>query len=129
MFADFTTLPQRSRSRLRNSAVWAVLIGAGQGACFALAVNLFVLRTQRVTDTAQLSAMAQSIGYVLCAFGPLLVGVLHTATGSWTPPLLLLLVLLVPQLCAGILAGRARTVRGGADPVPDRAEGQVPLAP
>ena len=91
--------------------LWVVLVGLGQGACFALGLNLFVLRTRRISDTARVSAMAQSIGYTLCAVGPLLVGVLHDATGSWTTPLVLLLALLVPQVVAGALAGRARTVR------------------
>ena len=90
--------------------LWVALIGAGQGACFALGLNLFVLRTRRVADTARVSAMAQSIGYTLCAVGPLLVGLLHEATGSWTVPLILLLALLVPQAVSGALAGRSRTV-------------------
>ena len=90
--------------------LWAVLVGAGQGACFALALSLFVLRTRAVHDTARLSAMAQSIGYVISAFGPMIAGVLHDATGSWTIPLLFLLVLLVPQLWAALLGGRARTI-------------------
>jgi CP family cyanate transporter-like MFS transporter len=91
--------------------LWVLLVGAGQGACFALGLNLFVLRTHRVVDTARVSAMAQSVGYTICAVGPLLVGLLHDATGSWTGPLVLLLVLLVPQAVAGALAGRARVVR------------------
>ena len=92
-------------------AVWVLLVGAGQGACFALGLNLFVLRTRAVSDTARVSAMAQSIGYTICAFGPLLVGVLHELTTSWTTPLLVLLALLVPQLVSGALAGRGRVVR------------------
>jgi CP family cyanate transporter-like MFS transporter len=91
--------------------LWVVLIGVGQGVCFALGLNLFVLRARHVAETARVSAMAQSIGYTLCAFGPLLVGVLHEAVGSWTPPLVLLLSLLVPQVVTGALAGRARTVQ------------------
>jgi CP family cyanate transporter-like MFS transporter len=91
--------------------LWVLLIGAGQAACFALGLNLFVLRTEEVADTARVSAMAQGIGYTLCAVGPLLVGVLHEITRSWTPPLVLLLVLLVPQAVSGALAGRARTVQ------------------
>jgi CP family cyanate transporter-like MFS transporter len=90
--------------------LWAVLIGIGQGGAFALGLNLFVLRTRSVSDAARLSAMAQSIGYTLCAFGPLLVGVLHDVTGSWHVPLLLLVVLLMPQLVFGALAARARTI-------------------
>jgi len=90
--------------------LWVVLIGVGQGGSFALGLNLFVLRTRRVVDTARLSAMAQSIGYTLCAFGPLSVGVLHDVTGSWTLPLVLLLVLVVPQIVFGVYSGRARTL-------------------
>jgi CP family cyanate transporter-like MFS transporter len=88
--------------------LWVVLVGVGQGGAFSLGLNLFVLRTRRVSDTARLSAMAQTVGYVISAFGPLLVGVVHDATGSWAPPVLLLLVLLVPQLVFGAAAGRAR---------------------
>ena len=91
--------------------LWVVAIGLGQGACFALGLNLFVLRTRRVDDTARVSAMAQSIGYTLCALGPLLVGLLREATGSWTLPLVLLLVLLVPQAVSGALCGRDRALR------------------
>ncbi len=90
--------------------LWAVLIGVGQGGAFALGLNLFVLRTRSVYDAARLSAMAQSIGYTLCAVGPLLVGVLHDVTGSWDGPLLLLVTLLVPQLVFGGLAARDRTI-------------------
>ena len=90
--------------------LWTALIGIGHGACFALGLNLFVLRTRHVVDTARLSAMAQSIGYMISAFGPLLVGLLHDATDSWTVPIVLLLLLLVPQFVCGALAGRARTI-------------------
>ena len=86
--------------------LWMVLLGVGSGACFATGLTLFVLRTDRPSDTARLSAMAQSIGYVITAFGPLLAGVVFDLTGSWTIPLLLLLLLMVPQLWTGVLAGR-----------------------
>jgi CP family cyanate transporter-like MFS transporter len=91
--------------------LWITLAGLGQGACFALGLNLFVLRTRRMSDTARVSAMAQSVGYTICAAGPLLVGVLHEVSGSWTVPLTLLVALVVPQLVCGALAGRDRTLR------------------
>lgn len=97
--------------------LWAVLIGVGAGSCFALALALFVLRARRVTETARLSAMAQTVGYLISACGPLLFGIVHELTGSWTAPLLMLVLLLVPQLWCGMLAGRARWV-GGADATP-----------
>ncbi|MFL6130352.1 MAG: CynX/NimT family MFS transporter [Mycobacteriales bacterium] len=93
--------------------LWAVVLGAGQGAAFAVALTLIVLRARDPADTAGLSAMAQSLGYVLAASGPFLVGAVHDRTGSWTVPIALLLLLLVPQAAAGLLAGRPRHVGGG----------------
>jgi CP family cyanate transporter-like MFS transporter len=96
--------------------LWILLLGLGQGAAFPLGLTLVVLRTEDPTVTARLSAMAQSGGYLLAAFGPLLVGTLHDLTDSWTASLILLLVLLLPQLACGYAAGRARiaTPRGRA---------------
>lgn len=88
--------------------LWAAITGAGLGSAFALGLLLFVLRGRTATDTAQLSAMAQTFGYLLAASGPLLLGAVHDLTGSWSPPLALLLVLVGPQFVAGILAGRPR---------------------
>lgn len=97
--------------------LWVVLLGIGCGSCFAMGLALFVLRTARVEDTARLSAMSQSIGYLICACGPLLFGLVHDAADSWGPPLVMLLVLLVPQLCCGVLAGRARVLGIAPEPV------------
>ena len=60
--------------------------------------------------TAQLSAMAQTVGYALAAAGPLLLGILRDATGGWTVPVAVLLVALVPLLAAGMAAGRTGAV-------------------
>ena len=91
--------------------LWAVLFGIGTGACLATGLSLFVLRTSQVEETARLSGMAQSIGYLICACGPLLFGLVHDLTNTWSVPLvMLLLLLLVPQLITGMLAGRARLI-------------------
>jgi CP family cyanate transporter-like MFS transporter len=90
--------------------LWMVVLGSGQGATFAIGLTMFVLRARSTASTARLSAMAQTFGYLVAAGGPLLVGALHDAAGSWTPPLVLLLVLIVPQLVTGVIAGRARYV-------------------
>jgi CP family cyanate transporter-like MFS transporter len=54
--------------------------------------------------------MAQCLGYILAAAGPFAVGALHDLTGGWTVPLVVLLVLLVPQAVVGALAGRDKSV-------------------
>jgi len=92
------------------SLLWIVLAGAGGGVCIVLALSLFGLRTRDHRQAAALSGMAQSVGYALAATGPILLGALHDATGSWTAPLWVLLGVLVVQGSAGVLAGRARTL-------------------
>lgn len=95
--------------------LWALLFGIGTGACLAMGLTLFVLRASQVEDSARLSAMAQSIGYLICACGPLLFGLVHDLTNSWSIPLVMLLLFLVPQLIMGMLAGRARLLFGAPD--------------
>ena len=90
--------------------LWVILLGLGHGAAFALGLLLFVLRTRVTRDTARLSAMAQTFGYLLAATGPLLVGTVSDFASSWTPAIGLLVVLLIPQLVFGVLAGRPRTI-------------------
>jgi MFS transporter, CP family, cyanate transporter len=93
------------------AAVWVTLFALGQGAAFSLALTLIVLRAPDSRRAAELSGMAQAIGYSLAAVGPLAVGALHDWSGGWDAPLVALLLLTVPLLAAGIAAGRARTVR------------------
>jgi CP family cyanate transporter-like MFS transporter len=93
---------------------WVALFGVGQGAAIALALTLFVLRAPDPMRTAQLSGMAQTIGYVLAAVGPLALGGLHDTTGDWDAPLAVLLAVTAPLAGAGIAAGRSRTLRPSA---------------
>ena len=110
-----TTLPGLA-TRLRNqqglvvvcTTVWAVLLGLGQNSTFPLALMLIVLRGGALASTEGLSTLSQSVGYMLAAIFPLAVGALHGAAGSWTPPLILLLALLIPQMVFGLAAGRNR---------------------
>jgi CP family cyanate transporter-like MFS transporter len=90
--------------------VWAVLIGVGQNAAFPLAQIMIQLRSPSVRATAGLSTMAQSVGYLIAAIGPLGMGALHDLTNSWTPAVAVLLALLVPQVVFGLGAGRDRHV-------------------
>lgn len=90
--------------------LWMLLLGLGQGGAISLAMLFIVQRAPDARHTAQLSSMAQSFGYLLAAVGPLALGALHDATGTWTVPFLVLLVLLVPQGCFGVAAARNRHV-------------------
>jgi MFS transporter, CP family, cyanate transporter len=90
--------------------LWTVLLGLGQNAAFPLALMLIVTRAGDVSYTQALSTMTQSVGYVLGAFGPLAVGAIHGLTHSWTPSLILLLALVVPELVLGLAASRDRVL-------------------
>lgn len=87
--------------------LWSVLLGVGMSV-FSLVLTLISLRTKDAADTARLSAMAQSIGYLIAASGPFLFGLVHSVTGGWTVPWLLLLGTVIAQLVFGALAGRPR---------------------
>jgi MFS transporter, CP family, cyanate transporter len=94
----------------RTALVWVALFGIGQGAAFSLALTLIVLRSPSAARAAELSAMAQTIGYSLAALGPVGLGVIHDAAGGWEIPLGVLLVCAVSLVAAGIAAGRSATV-------------------
>ncbi|WP_345355679.1 MFS transporter [Saccharopolyspora cebuensis] len=89
--------------------LWALIIGVGMSA-FPLALVLLSLRTASAADTARLSAMAQSVGYLIASVGPFLFGVLHDLTGAWSSSLLVVVAVVVVQGIIGTVAGRPRTV-------------------
>ncbi|MGH2947313.1 MAG: MFS transporter [Solirubrobacteraceae bacterium] len=91
-------------------ALWAVLLGIGQGAAFSLALLVIVLRAADGDTAADLSSMAQFGGYAIATIGPLTMGLLHGATGGWTAPLALLMVVAAVALAAGLASGRDRLV-------------------
>lgn len=85
-------------------------IGLVQGASISLALALFGLRAETAGKAAELSGMGQSIGYLLAAFGPLVVGVLYDWTGAWSAGLIFLMIIAICQMTAGIGAGRNKYV-------------------
>ncbi|WP_433363079.1 MFS transporter [Actinoplanes sp. CA-142083] len=92
------------------SAVWSSMAGIAGGASIVLALSFFGLRTANHSQAAALSGMAQSVGYLVAAAGPIAVGALHDVTGSWTPALVTVIVMDVVLVGFGYLAGRNRVV-------------------
>ncbi|MCF8564297.1 MFS transporter [Alicyclobacillus tolerans] len=87
-----------------------VLVGLGQGSAISLALALFGLRTQSAHQAAELSGMAQSIGYFLAATGPVTTGILFDLTGSWTINLVVFLAVVALMTWAGVGAGQRKFV-------------------
>ncbi|GHA12713.1 MFS transporter [Streptomyces echinoruber] len=99
---------------------WALLIGISNCA-FPLALTMVGMRARTGAGVAQLSGFAQSTGYLISVPGPLLVGVLYQSSGGWGLPLALMSALMLPQMAAGLLAGRDRTVEDEAGAMPRTA--------
>ncbi|PSR21347.1 MAG: MFS transporter [Sulfobacillus acidophilus] len=95
---------------LTRGEVWSIislmLVGLGAGASISLALAFFSLRTHHHQNAGQISGMAQSVGYLLAAVGPITVGYLYAATGTWSDPLLLLVVVSILMTLAGLGAAR-----------------------
>ena len=80
--------------------------GFGSGACLILSLSFMGLRTHGPAQAAALSGMAQSVGYLLAASGPPLVGLLRDLSKGWDVPLALCLALTLVIAWLGTLAGR-----------------------
>lgn len=89
---------------------WAVALGVAQGSTFALALTLIVMRSPSADVAARLSGMAQGVGYLVAAGGPLLVGLLRAWTGSFQAAAWLFGAIGSALILAGFGAGRARLV-------------------
>ena len=94
----------------------AIVQGLGQGGLIAAAMTVIVLRSPDPHVASHLSGMAQGVGYVLAAIGPLLVGLIHGWTGSFAACAILFTALGLGVAVMGFGAGRtllvgARTVR------------------
>ncbi|SDD97566.1 MFS transporter, CP family, cyanate transporter [Pseudomonas guariconensis] len=90
---------------------WAVVLGLGQGGTFALALTLIVLRSKDSHVAANLSSMAQGVGYTLASAGPFAVGLVHDLTGGWTAVGWIFAALGIGAILFGLGAGRALHVQ------------------
>ncbi|MGE7545734.1 CynX/NimT family MFS transporter [Sporosarcina newyorkensis] len=92
------------------TALWMIFIGLGGGSAFGLSMMFFTLRTNTPEEAASLSGMAQSVGYLLAAVGPVLFGYLHDWTGSWTTPLYAFMFIAFLVFVSGMYAGKNRII-------------------
>lgn len=92
------------------ASLWVVLFGFGSGATMILGLTFIGLRAGSAHQAAALSGMAQSVGYLLAAFGPPLMGKLHDLTGAWTLSLIGCALLAGVMAVFGGFAGRDRSI-------------------
>lgn len=85
---------------------WSISLGVGGGGIFVLSLSFVGMRVASSQQAASLSGMAQFIGYLLAASGPIIAGKLHDISGNWTSTLIMCLLLATALLVVGLLAGR-----------------------
>ena len=88
-------------------AVWASLGGVAQAANYVVIFSVVSTVAGSPAAAGRMSATVQSAGYVLAGVAPSILGALHTATGAWQVPLLVV-------ACALVVMAVAHTVAIGA---------------
>ena len=97
-----------------NSLVYyifvALFLGAGTTTTFVLAMTLFGLKTKSSADTRNLSGMVQSVGYLISALGPIVVGNLYSQTHNWFASLIVIAIAAIFFTVCGVIAERKQFV-------------------
>lgn len=84
---------------------WVVLLGLGVST-FPLCLTLVNVRTRTTEGSTALSGAMQGIGYGIACIGPLCIGLLYEASGTWTSSYVVLFVSLAVMLVSGFVACR-----------------------
>ncbi|MED9005265.1 2-nitroimidazole transporter [Escherichia coli] len=94
-----------------HAITWTLLFGFGSGATMILGLTFIGLRASSAHQAAALSGMAQSVGYLLAACGPPLMGKIHDANGDWSVPLMGVAILSLLMAIFGLCAGGDKEIR------------------
>ena len=90
--------------------ITATLIGISTSGNFTLALLFLSLRASNTSQATSLSGMAQTIGYSLAAFGPMIIGFIYDITLEWKIPLYILIFLGLCSSLLGMKVGQNRYV-------------------
>lgn len=84
----------------------AILIGMSSGLAFSLSILFFSLKSKTMNGTIKISGKAQSVGYLIAAFGPPVFGILHDLDVSWHSSFYFLMLMIVVMTIFGRKAAR-----------------------
>ncbi|MBL1409380.1 CynX/NimT family MFS transporter [Sphingobacterium faecale] len=88
----------------------AVFIGIASGWAFSLSILFFSLKSKTMNGTIKISGKAQSVGYLIAAFGPPVFGILHDWDVSWKSSFYFLLLMIIIMTIFGRKAARNRFI-------------------
>ncbi|MGM8215364.1 CynX/NimT family MFS transporter [Bacillaceae bacterium W0354] len=83
-----------------------LFIGLSQGAGIGLSLTFISLRARNPQQAANLSGMAQSVGYFLAAIGPFMVGIIFDWFASWNISIVILVIVSLLMTYSGLGAGK-----------------------
>lgn len=89
---------------------WLTVMNISLSVAFPLALVLTSSRSNSPADTRSLSIMAQSIGYVMAAFSPALLGVAFDISSNWILSLLIAAALSLGMGLVGLKAGSSAKI-------------------
>ncbi len=84
----------------------AIVIGMASGLAFSLSILFFSLKSRTMDGTIKISGKAQSVGYLIAAFGPPIFGVLYDWDSSWKASFCFLLIMIVIMTISGRKASK-----------------------
>lgn len=87
-----------------------IIIGVACGFAFGLVNTFFSLRAESGLTAAKLAGMSQAVGYLFACIGPLMFGLLHDLTHTWTWSLAILCVTAIAMMFIAAGAGRQTTI-------------------
>ncbi len=90
----------------------AVCLSSGSGGAISLAMAFMSMRSPTAARASQLSGMAQSVGYVFAAIGPVTIGIIFDLFQSWTLSICLMGGLIIVHFLAGLAVGRNIVIEG-----------------
>lgn len=94
--------------------LFAVLGGAAQGGGFAAIFTIIAEVGGDPSRTTSLSAFVQTVGYVVAAVAPPVIGAVHQLSGAWAVPLLVVLAATVGFVVLNLLAATLAARRAPA---------------
>lgn len=88
--------------------LWALAAGAAQGATFTLVLTGVNRWARSPAEARRAAALVQGGGYAVGACGPVLLGTVHSVSGGWTAPMLVVVVAALGLGAAGMSSTSSR---------------------
>ena len=90
--------------------VWSIASGFGCGVIFTLCMMIFTLKSKDSQQAAELSGMAQTVGYSIAITGPIVTGWLKDLSHTWTLSMGFLTILMVLNCVFSWLATQNKAI-------------------